>query len=430
MRIAMPINYGFHASSLDLIVKKLFLELGKLMNKQKSFTISATLLEDANIGDVNQHYDCVSVPNMGGYMFPPTSVLSSRNLFVGLVGIDEVVLGRKVFRTESLWKRSKPIIKKELQKWHNDADKIKHVHVSTESDKEQIIEYLKIPKEKIEIIPLGVDHELYKPPFDKDKIRKKITGKYLLRNKPYFIHISEVNWARKNILRLLESFKKAKSFGIPHNLIIVGKIDSKVVEKAKGMFGVKILGFVDQDDLVNLIQGADALINPSLHEGFGFPLVESMACGVPVITSNVFSPPEVVQEGGLYVDPYNVSDISEKIIEMATNKNLQQDLAMKALKRSEYFSWEVAAKKLLDLFNRCTSTSTKENFDDSYDLAALRTLTTISQIIPGLSQYVMEDLIKFDYSRIINWCFEVGLSNSTFQDYLIPFEKWLEEHSQ
>ena len=96
MKINLVANYGLHASSLTLITQKLFLELGKLMNKQKSFTIAATMYASAGIGDVNQHYDCVSIPNMGGYNFPPNSATKSRNLFVGIVGIDEVVLGRKV----------------------------------------------------------------------------------------------------------------------------------------------------------------------------------------------------------------------------------------------------------------------------------------------------------------------------------------------
>ena len=90
MKINLVANYGLHASSLTLITQKLFFELGKIMNKQKSFTITATMYSSAGIGDVNQHYDCVSVPNMGGYQFPHRTVLSSKNPFIGIVGIDEV----------------------------------------------------------------------------------------------------------------------------------------------------------------------------------------------------------------------------------------------------------------------------------------------------------------------------------------------------
>ncbi len=81
MKINLVVDYGLHASSLTLITQKIFLELGKLMNKQKSFTVAATMHSGAGIGDVNQHYDCISIPNMGGYNFPPNATTSSKNLF-------------------------------------------------------------------------------------------------------------------------------------------------------------------------------------------------------------------------------------------------------------------------------------------------------------------------------------------------------------
>jgi glycosyltransferase involved in cell wall biosynthesis len=425
----MAINYGFHATSLDLIPKKLFLELGNMMNKQKSFTVTASLLENASIGDVNQHFDCVSVPNMGGYNFPPSSVLSSKNLFIGLVGIDEVVLGKKVFRTESMWKRYQPIIKKELEKWEKYVDQITHVHVSTISDKQQMVDYLKIPEEKIDVIPLGVDHDLFKPSLNKEKTRKNVCSKFFLKEQHYFVHVSEVNWARKNILRLFEAFKKAKLYGIPHYLIVVGKNESIVYEKAKEIPGVIMLGFVEQKDLIEIIQGSEALINPSLHEGFGFPLVESMACGIPVVTSNVFSPPEIVENGGLFVDPYSTSDIFDKILEMVNNEKLKENLSQEALKRSKYFSWTVTAKKLLELFEKHTMKKIDNNFDECYDLAAFRTLTTICQIHPKLMTMARHDLLEGDYSRLINWSLVEGLNDPQVKDYLTPFTKWLEEHS-
>ena len=82
MKISLCIDYGLHASSLTLVTQKLFLELAKKMNKEKKFIVSATMQVSAGIGDVNQHYDCVSVPNMGGYQFPHRTVLSSKNPFI------------------------------------------------------------------------------------------------------------------------------------------------------------------------------------------------------------------------------------------------------------------------------------------------------------------------------------------------------------
>jgi len=427
MKINLVIDYGLHASSLTLITQKIFLELGKLMNKQKSFTVSATMHSGAGIGDVNQHHDCVSVPNMGGYNFPPNAVTASRNLFVGIVGIDEVVLGRKVFRSDRDWKRYKPIIETEVKKWKKHIEKINRIHTSTISDKEQIIEYLKVPEEKIDVIPYGVDHDVFKPVEDKRKTMKEVCSKFYLKTTPYFVHISESNWARKNTLRLFEAYKKARFVGIPHNLIVIGRNHQLIHKKAQEIPGIIMCGYVKEKQMVEIIQGADALLLPSIHEGFGLPLVEAMSCGTPSITSNVFSPPEIVKDSGLLVDPYSTSDIAEKIIKFAKNKKLQEDLSKRALERSQYFSWAKTAEKLLKLFQENTENELDSDFDTDYDLAAYRTLTTICQIHPHLTTQTKQDLLEMDYTKIINWAVTVGLNDGYVKDYLIPLTRWLEE---
>ena len=153
-----------------------------------------------------------------------------------------------------------------------------------------------------------------------------------------------------------------------------------------------------------------------------------MSCGIPVITSNVFSPPEIVKDAGLFADPYSTSDITERIIEFVKNKKLQEDLSKYALKRSQDFSWTKTAKKLLKLFQENTENELDNDFDTDYDLAAYRTLTTICQIHPYLIDHTRQNLLESDYSKIINWAFTVGLEDGYVKDYLIPFTKWLEEH--
>ena len=430
MKISLCIDYGLHASSLTLITQKLYHELAKKMNNDKTFTIAATMQASNGIGDVNQHYDCVSVPNMGGYQFPHKTVLSSKNPFIGIVGIDEVVLGEKVFRSNALWKRNKPLIEEQVSKWKNQSHLVPHIHTSTISDKEQIIEYFNIPEEKIDVIPYGVDHDKFRPPENKESARNKICHHYYLKEVPYLVHISEQNWARKNTLGLFEAFRKAKSNGMPHNLLVIGKNDDIVWDKAKKIPGIVMCGYVEEEIMVNIIQGADALLLPSLHEGFGLPLVESMACGIPAITSNVFSPPEIIQDAGLLVDPNDTSDICEKILSFTHNKKLQEDLSQQALKRSKDFSWTLTAEKMLGLFRKYTEKELDTDFENDYDSAAYRTLTTVCQIHPDLKVSATQDLLEFDYSRIIKWALEVGLEDSLVQDYLIPLKSWLEKNSE
>jgi len=431
MRIGIAVDYGKYANatSLNLIAKKVFLELGKLMNKKKTFTVAAIRYESIGIGEVNMHYDCVSIPNMGGYKFPHQRALTSNNLIIGLSGIDEVILGSQVYKTKQHWQLNENIIKKEVPKWEKYADKIKCIHVTTDSEKKQMSRYLKIPENKMEVIPHGVDHEIFKLPINKEKSRKQILGAFYIRDGNYFIHVSESNWARKNVFRLLDAFKIAREHGIKHRLILVGRTDPEVYEKAQSINGVKVLGYVSTEHLSKLLQCSDALILPSLHEGFGLPLVEAMACGVPVITSNVFSPPEVARDAGLFVDPYNTSDIANKIIEMATNDKLRMTLSQNALERSKEFDWGEVANRLLKLMEQNRDhNSNNFDFDEGLDLAAYRTLATVCQITPGLRETTQQDLLEFNYSRIISWAIESGLENPEVKDFLFPFKDWLVSH--
>jgi glycosyltransferase involved in cell wall biosynthesis len=428
MRINMAIDYGSfaNATSLNLVARKLFFEFGKLMNSTKDFTIAATLLADNALGDVNQHYDCLNVPNMGGYRFPLDSVLNSKNLVIGIVGIDEVVLGREVYKTESDWKKNKPIIEKELKKWNKNIDQIKAIHVSNNSEKSQLEEYLNIPDEKLFVIPYGVDHEKFKPPISKQETRDKILKKYLIPQKPYFIHVSESNWARKNVIRLFEAYKKAKSLGLNYNLLVVGKNDPIIHKKAKSITGIRMLGFVSEDDLVELIQGSDGLVNPSLHEGFGLPMLESISCGTPVITSNIFSPPEIIKNGGLFVDPYDTEEISKSMLELANSESLQNELSKNGLERSHDFSWEKTAQNLIKLF-QTTCLETDYNYDENLEKSAKRTITTICQLHPEL-KYYLDDIVQFDFSTFFEYIEEKKFSDPMIHDYLLPFEKWIEQN--
>ena len=215
MRIGIVIDWNIHASSLMGISRNMFREIGKIMNEKQTFTISALRTDSLGIGDINQHYDCIHIPNMGGYAFPTDKMLFCKNLILGPSGIDEVIYGEKVFFDKSLWKRHEPLIKKEVSRWPKNIDKISAVHVVTKSELNEMHQYLKIPKEKMTIIPHGVNHNLFKLPENKSETRKTILKKFDLEDGSYFIHVSEINYARKNLFRILDAFKKARDQKIP-----------------------------------------------------------------------------------------------------------------------------------------------------------------------------------------------------------------------
>ncbi len=110
-------------------------------------------------------------------------------------------------------------------------------------------------------------------------------------------------------------------------------------------------GFVDDADLPALYSAANLFAYVSLYEGFGLPLLEAMACGTPVIASNVSSLPEVVGEVGLQVDPRNVADITRALRAMIERSDLRENTIAAGLDRARLFTWEKAARELLSIYD-------------------------------------------------------------------------------
>lgn len=102
-------------------------------------------------------------------------------------------------------------------------------------------------------------------------------------------------------------------------------------------------GYIPDEDLVKFCNTTDLFVYPSIYEGFGLPQLEAMACGCPVITSNTSSLPEVVDNSGIMVNPYNFDNLYEKMQGMLTNDSLRMELSKKCLNRAKEFSWEKVA---------------------------------------------------------------------------------------
>ena len=424
MRIALPINWNLTASSLTNIARHTFREIGKIMNETKSFTIAATRLESISVGDFNQHFDLAHISNIGGYGFPLNATDHCKNIICGLVGIDEVIYEKEVIVGDGAWKLSKPHIKKALENWEKYNEKINFFHVGTESEREEMHQYLKIPYEKIKIIPLGVDHDFFKPSIDKDLTRKQVLSELKIPYEKYFFHVSEMNFARKNQIRLAEAYQMARESGLKHNLIIAGKHLPQIKKKIGHLPGIFFLDWVTHEQLLQLYQGADAFVLPSIHEGFGIPLVESMCCGVPCISTNKHSPPHLIQDAGILVNPRDVSEISDSMVNIVKDPKLLKQLSEKSLKRSEYFSWKKYAKQVFELYD-IDCAKKMVDFDTQYELAAYRTLVTVCDTFPDKEHPLLFSLLKLDYTKLLEWAADYGLHDSKTKDFLIPFESWI-----
>jgi len=113
---------------------------------------------------------------------------------------------------------------------------------------------------------------------------------------------------------------------------------------------VHMIGFVDEEDLPTLYSGAVCVAFPSLYEGFGFPVLEGMACGTPVITSNVSSLPEVAGDAALMVDPYSIDAIADAIQRMLDDSELRASMIAAGYEQVKFFTWQRAARQLHQIY--------------------------------------------------------------------------------
>ena len=287
-------------------------------------------------------------------------------------------------------------------------------------------QYLKIPYDRIKIIPLGVDHDFFKPSIDKKSTRTQVLSELKIPNEKYFLHVSEINYVRKNQIRLADAYQTARKSGLKHNLIIVGKHLPQIKKKIGHLPGIFFLDWVTNEQLLQLFQGADAFLLPSIHEGFGFPLVEAMCCGIPCISTNKHSPKHVIADAGILVNSYDVSEISDSMLILAKDSKLLKELSQKSLKRSEFFSWKKYAKQIFELY-KIDPTKTMNDFETQYDLAAYRTLVTVCDTFPDKDHPLLFSLLKLDYQKLLKWATDYGLNDPKTRDFLIPFEDWIYE---
>ncbi len=169
---------------------------------------------------------------------------------------------------------------------------------------------------------------------------------------PYILHVGSVQ-PRKNLLRLVEAFDAVKDVVDGLQLVLAGR-ESWGVRRLRehiDQLGLRdqvlVTGYIPDADLVTLYNGAMVYAFPSLYEGFGFPALEAMACGVPVACSNVSSLPEIVGNAALTFPPTDVNAIASALERILTDNSLHSDLVQRGFKRAKQFSWQRAAKQTL-----------------------------------------------------------------------------------
>lgn len=224
----------------------------------------------------------------------------------------------------------------------------------SESTKKIICANFRISESKVNVIYLGVDSSFRRAPLKDILTVRKEKG----LSKSYLIFVGTID-PRKNVSRIVKAYEAARNAkSYKGQLVLVGKrgwraeITLNEVKKSKFKNDIKYLGYVGDKDLRALISGAEALLYPSLHEGFGLPILEGMACGVPVISSNVSSLPEVGGEAVMYVDPYSEGEIEEAIGKVTGDKELKNLMIRKGFDQVKKFTWEKTATQTLEVYRK------------------------------------------------------------------------------
>jgi glycosyltransferase involved in cell wall biosynthesis len=221
--------------------------------------------------------------------------------------------------------------------------------------KDLIAEKFRIPEDRLQVVYNGVSDAFR--PMDSGLARAKVEARYGI-DRPYLLFTGQLK-KRKNIGRILEAFARFREDGNDDfALLLAGRRDwsSEDLDAAIERFGigpwVHELGHLDNGELPELYAAAEVCVFPSLWEGFGIPVIESMACGTPVITSNLSCLPEVAGGQAVLVDPYSVEEIADAMERTTHDSNLRERLIAGGVTRALDFSWRETAKQTLKAYER------------------------------------------------------------------------------
>lgn len=223
----------------------------------------------------------------------------------------------------------------------------------SESTKRDLVALFGADPLKISVVHAGVDSS-FSPAVEQDGLQRLIS-RYSL-TQPIVLFVGTIE-PRKNLVHLIKAFKLAKLSGnLPHRLVLVGargwmdaEVD-QVIAQEHLTDSVQFTGFVPPDELPYWYHAAQVFVYPSLYEGFGLPILEAMASGVPVIGSNVSSIPEVVGDAGFLVPPKDEQALADAIVRLAKDEDQRREFAKRGLKRSSSFTWEHTANRTVEVY--------------------------------------------------------------------------------
>lgn len=236
------------------------------------------------------------------------------------------------------------------------AEKSKYILTVSKFSKDDIVNKYDIDPDKIFVTYLAAN-PIFKPIENAEKI-KNILKKYNINDK-FILAVGNLQ-PRKNLGRLIEAFKNIKKMKQFQNfkLVLVGKKNWKDDGMINGVDISEIsseiifTGYIVDEDLPYLYNGCEVFVYPSIFEGFGLPPLEAMNCGTVVLASNISSIPEVIGSGGISINPLDVKDIINELVEALANKQLRQYYKEESIKQAKLFTWKNTAVETIKVYEK------------------------------------------------------------------------------
>jgi len=233
-----------------------------------------------------------------------------------------------------------------------------HIITVSQFSKDDIVRFAHVPASRVTVIPLAADHTRFSPSDDPSSLAPWMKEKYGVDG-PYLLYISRLEHPGKNHVNLIKAFELFQDgTEQTYSLVLPGPDKERsgeihaVANASKYASSIKFPGFVATEDVPNLYRGAALFVLPSYFEGFGLPVLEAMACGVPVITSDAASLPEVSGSLSPHFDPDDPLAMKDAIVAVLGDDKNRAVLAEKGIVWAQKFSWERTVQETLEIFSR------------------------------------------------------------------------------
>jgi glycosyltransferase involved in cell wall biosynthesis len=235
------------------------------------------------------------------------------------------------------------------------ATQAQAILADSHSTADDVIRLLRVSRRKIRVVWLGLDRPVAATQ-SREAIAACVAGHRLIQ--PYLLYLGGMD-RRKNLLGLVRAYARLRQQrGDAPFLIIAGEKIAQYAQVAAlvrqlGLNeSVTFTGYLPRDEMWTLLAGAEGLVYPSLYEGFGFPPLEAMVCGTPVITSNAGALPEIVGDAALLINPRDEAELAAAMARLLDDRALRNDLVRRGKLCAQKFSWEEYGKQMLEIYQQ------------------------------------------------------------------------------